>query len=163
MPTENLQNFEGQWHLIARAEISADLMPDGSDGCIQTEAWLAGVGPDPRDSVVPTFGLHLIIESDGEVTEEADERAKFEWYDFDGVLEGQAIPHSGQLVEMEGRIVLTTDNSRGAYRYADGDTTISESFKLEATPERRLVRTVSIETDGIYGSRQVYVYSPTPE
>ncbi len=160
MSTEAWTNFTGQWQLVGRAEISADLMPDGSDGYIKTDDWLRGAGPDLMDDIASAAGLALTISPDGEVTEEADERARFEWYDFDGVLENEVVPHPGQLVEYEGRVVLKTDDSPGANRYGDGDTTISESLRVEDAPERRLIRTVSIETDGIYGTRQVYVYTP---
>lgn len=163
MQTQTWKDFVGQWHLVGRAETSADLMPDGSDGYIKTDAWLEGEGPDLLDTVASAAGLRLTIEADGRLSEEADERAKFEWFDLDGVLEGQAVPLSGQLVDFEGRTVLKTDSSPGANRYGDGDTTISESLRVETTPEHRLIRTVSIETDGIYGNRQVYIYSPGEE
>lgn len=160
MQTELWQYFEGHWQLVGRAETAVKLMPDGSDDCIKTDDWLNGEGPDLLNAVTSASGLYLAIDSDGELSEEADENAQFEWYDYDGVLENEAVPHPGQLVEFDGRIVLKTDSSPGGNRYRDGDTTISESFRIETTPEHRLIRTISIETDGIYGNRQVYIYTP---
>ncbi len=143
---------------MARAEATADLMPDGSDGFLKTERWLEGDGPDLLDSTGPASGLTLALGAAGEVTEVASPEAVFEWFDSEGVLESQAVPYSGRLQPHLGKLFLKTDESEGPTRYGDGDTTIAESFALRTSPRTQLIRTVSVETDGIYGSRQVYLY-----
>lgn len=152
------EEWVGQWRLVARAEATADLMPDGSEGFLKTERWLEGEGPDLLDSTHPASGLALTLNAAGEVTEEASPEAVFEWFDAEGVLESQAVPYSGRLQPHLGKLFLKTDGSEGPTRYGDGDTTIAEFFTLRSAPKPQLIRTVSVETDGIYGNRQVYLY-----
>lgn len=158
------EEWVGAWRLVARAEVKAELRPDGSEGYFRTDRWLQGDGPNPTNAVEPAGGLTLFISPEGKVTEEAGPEAVFEWFDVDGVLEAKAVPYDGTLLAHDDtpqavaiRFVLKTEDSPpGHSRYDDGDTVITDFFSLSGA--HQLLRTVSVSTDECYGDRHLYLY-----
>lgn len=178
-----LSEYEGRWRLVGAADEEpvvelADTVDDAPvDGAPQavvagvrvpfeelTRRWLAGESFGRRPPPEPVTGLRLEIDPAGGFTETG--AARVPWFTDEGVLESRASPFSGRIAPAPVGVFLLLDKPVGwarshdetaeaPPRLDDGDTVITDRLLLEAG---RLLRTVSVVTDGVTLSRMRYEY-----
>ncbi|NJP66086.1 hypothetical protein [Streptomyces spiramenti] len=175
--------FEGRWRLVGAADEepvvtladTADDVPSGGESqavvagvrvplAELTRRWLAGESFGRRPPPEPVTGLRLEIDETGGFTEFGT--AQLPWFSDEGVLEATARPFGGRIAAVPAGIFLLLDKpvawARGydesaevPARLDDGDTVVTDRLCLE---NGRLLRTVSVVTDGATLSRLRYEY-----
>ncbi len=179
-----LSEYEGRWRLVGAADeepvveladTADDVVPAGGEPQAVvagvrvpfeelTRRWLAGESFGRRPPPEPVTGLVLEIDPAGRFTEAG--AAPVLWFGDQGVLESRAHPFDGRVAVTEGGVFLLLDKPAGRARSGggsleaparldDGDTVITDRLLLEAG---RLLRTVSVVTDGVTLCRMRYEY-----
>ncbi len=154
----------GIWQLVAAISIDCEIpIMDIPAHTSAIDAWLYGNSHQLIRQAPLNYGLSLQINVDATFTETGTNTLSFTWFDAEGVLTEPAIPFDG-VINLDGddlyfHATLSdgyTDPVRGhRVRYDDGDTIVCDRAKLV---QHRLVRTMSVVTDELYGDRSILIY-----
>lgn len=157
----NLSLIVGKWILIGSISMKSELEFIGEQPKPHgVKNWLNSQTPQLLETMKSTEGLTLTIAPDGTFQEEKIGEPQVEWFDCDGVLSAEVKPFNGYLNVFDSSIYLITDECPlwardEKLRYNDGDTKISDTLEIY---HEKLIRTVSVVTDGMYFDKVVLIY-----
>ena len=162
-----MQSLVGTWLLTATLSVDGEIAFSAHPSDLAgIENWLYGNSHELLAQATHADGLSLCIARDGSFTERRQGQPHVPWFDAEGVLDSDVTTFDG-VVRADGHagyLLLATpikwaipkDRVRMTrIRYDDGDTTICD--KVEPI-DKRLVRTISVVSDGLYFERTVLIY-----
>jgi len=157
--------FLGIWLLVASVNYTSNLeFIDGRPDPMGVVNWLNNKDNNFIADITPAEGLTLIITEEG-FREEKTGEPTIKWFNAMGEL-SSVQPFQGRLSICRSKIYLIVDDiphwskhpskeGRLKYRYADGDTIISDMLEIR---DEKLVRTVNVVTDSMHFDRVIIVY-----
>ncbi|MEL6929450.1 MAG: hypothetical protein AAFO95_12540 [Cyanobacteria bacterium J06600_6] len=160
----------GTWLLVGSVSYRSELeIVNGKREPMGVTNWLNGKGGDPSPEIISTSGLTLTITKTG-FQEERTGNPDIQWFNTRGEL-SDVQPFEGTVSFHGSKVYLIANNipkwskpsskqGQKKYRYADGDTTISETVEIRAD---EMVRTMNVVTDLIYFDRVILIYQRKKE
>ncbi len=166
-----IKDFVGRWEIVAVEEEEGEAtFPDDVDDDYENTEFLDWLNETPTchraSASEVASGVTLEIFEDGNFEERAEEGARLPCFDEEGVMEMNASPFDGEIVEQGGALYLRPKDLHPGVspederyeviiRYDDGDTAICDHVKVA---KDNLYRTVSVTTDALYFNRIHYIY-----
>lgn len=160
--------FVGSWVLAGYQyeESTAELTDDGPDALAISE-WINNTPVVILENITEVTGLALEITSDGDFVEVNSNIPDIEWFNIEGVLDGQVRTFNGAITlgktkismlpsEIPSWAIPEEDKYEAKCRFDDGDVIICDLIQIH---DDQLIRTVNTVVDEEHLFRTTLVYT----